>query len=150
MDQIFTQRNIIELAIERKSPLYMNFSDFKKAFDSIPRGTLWKIVKAYGVPDKTDNIVTLMKCFYTKFECAVLFNNKETDWFTVNSGVREGCIISLILFLIDIDWVIKKTTVSKRGNTWSIFTTLHDLDFADDHLGTVICKKRLKATLQAN
>ena len=69
-------RNIIEQSIEWKTPLYINFIDFKKAFDSIHRDTLWKIVKAYGVPDK---IVTLMKCFYTKFECAVLLNNKETD-----------------------------------------------------------------------
>ena len=37
-----------------------------------------------------------------------------------------------ILFLIAIDLVIKKTTDSKRGITWSIFTTLEDLDFADD------------------
>ena len=73
-----------------------------------------------------------MKCFYTKFECAVLLNNKETDWFTVNPGVRQGCIISPILFLIAIDWVMKKTIESKRGITWSIFTTLEDLDFADD------------------
>ena len=35
-------------------------------------------------------------------------------------------------FLIAIDWVMKKTTDSKRGITWSIFTTLEDLDFADD------------------
>ena len=100
VDQIFTLRNIIEQSIEWKTPLYINFIDFKKAFDSIHRDTLWKIVKAYGVPDK---IVTLMKCFYTKFECTVLLNNKETDWFTVNSGVRQGCIVSPILFLISID-----------------------------------------------
>ena len=106
MDQILTLRNIIEQSKEWKTPLYINFIDFKKAFDSIHRDTLWKIVKAYGVPDE---IVTLMKCFYTKFECTVLLNNKETDWFTVNSGVRQGCIVSPILFLIAIDWIIRKT-----------------------------------------
>ena len=37
-----------------------------------------------------------------------------------------------ILFLISIDWVMKKITDSKRGITWSIYTTLEDLDFADD------------------
>ena len=73
-----------------------------------------------------------MTCFYTKFECAVLLNNRETDWFIVNSGVRQGCIMSPILFLISIDWVMKKMTDSKRGITWSIYTTLEDLDFADD------------------
>ena len=100
VDQIFTLRNIIEQSIEWKTPLYINFIDFKNAFDSIHRDTLWKKVKAYRIPDK---IVTLMKCFYTKFECAVLLNNNETDWFTVNSGVIQGCIISPILFLIAID-----------------------------------------------
>ncbi|XP_076101178.1 uncharacterized protein LOC143070963 [Mytilus galloprovincialis] len=57
----------------------------------------------------------------------------ETDWFEVQSGVRQGCIISPILFLVAIDWVMRKTTSDKkRGITWSMFTTLEDLDFADD------------------
>ena len=73
-----------------------------------------------------------MKCFCIKFECAILLNNKEADSFTVNSGVRQGCIIPPILFLIAIDWVVRKITDSKRGITWSFFTTLEDLDFADD------------------
>lgn len=59
-DQIFTLKNIIEQLIEWKNPLYVNFIDFKKAYDSIHRNTLWKIVKAYGVPEK---IVSLIKCF---------------------------------------------------------------------------------------
>ena len=75
----------------------------------------------------------MIKCFYTNFECAVILNNKETDWFEVQSGVRQGCIISPILFLVAIDWVMRKTTSDKkRGITWSMFTTLEDLDFADD------------------
>ena len=73
IDQIFTLKNIIEQSIEWKSPLYINFIDFKKAFDSIHRDTLWKLVRSYGVPEK---IVTLLKCFYTQFECTVLLNNK--------------------------------------------------------------------------
>ena len=63
VDQIFTLRNINEQSIEWETPLYNNFVDFKKAFDSIQRDTLWKMVKAYGVPDK---IVTLMKCSPTQ------------------------------------------------------------------------------------
>ena len=38
IDQIFALRNIIEQSIEWNSPLYLNFIDFKKAFDSIPCG----------------------------------------------------------------------------------------------------------------
>ncbi|XP_071123117.1 uncharacterized protein [Mytilus edulis] len=108
----------------------INFIDFKKAFDSLHRETLWTILISYGVPQK---IVTMIKCFYTNFACAVILNNKEIDWFEVQSGVRQGCIISPILFLVAIDLVMRKTTSDKkRGITWSMFTTLEDLDFADD------------------
>ena len=85
IDHIFALNNIIEQCIEWKSPLYINFIDFKKAFDSIHRETHWTILRSYGVPDK---IVTLIKCFYTDFECTMLLNNKTTDWFAVKSGVR--------------------------------------------------------------
>ena len=130
IDQIFALKNIVEQCIEWKTPLYINFIDFKKAFDSIHRETLWTILRSYGIPDK---IVTLIKCFYTDFECAVLLNNKTTEWFAVKSGVRQGCIISPILFLVVIDWVMRKTTSDqRRGITWSMFSTLEDLDFADD------------------
>ena len=122
IDQIYALKNIIEQSIEWKTPLFIYFIDFKKAFDSIHRATLWKIVRAYGVPE---NIVSMIKCFYTQFDCSVLLNNKETDWFVVNSGVRQGCITSPILLLIVIDWVMKKTTRdSKRGITWPLFGPL--------------------------
>ena len=130
IDQIFTLKNIIEQSIEWKTPLYINFIDFKKAFDSIHRETLWAILRSYGVPKK---IVTLIKSFYTDFECALLLNNKATDSFAVKSGVRQGCIISPILFLVAIDWVMRKTTSDRsRGITWGMFSKLEDLDFADD------------------
>ncbi|KAK3760073.1 hypothetical protein RRG08_064743 [Elysia crispata] len=45
IDQIFTLRNIIEQCIEWQRELYINFVDFEKAFDSIHRNSLWKILR---------------------------------------------------------------------------------------------------------
>ena len=42
-EQIFTLRTIIEQSLEHQTPLIINFIDFKKAFDSIHRESLWKI-----------------------------------------------------------------------------------------------------------
>lgn len=41
IEQIFALRNITEQCLN--CPLYISFIDFKKAFDSLHRGTLWKI-----------------------------------------------------------------------------------------------------------
>ena len=52
IDQIFALRNIIEQCIEWNVPLYMYVIDFKKAFDRVHRESLWKILRAYGIPHK--------------------------------------------------------------------------------------------------
>ena len=47
--------------------------------------------------------------------------------------MRQGCILSPILFLVIIDWTMRKTTSDKpRGIQWNLFSHLEDLDFADD------------------
>ena len=51
-EQIFTLRNIIEQLLEYRKPLIINYLDFKKAFDSIYRPALWKILKIYGITQK--------------------------------------------------------------------------------------------------
>ena len=50
IDHIFTLRNIIEQSTEWQRTLYVNFVDFAKAFDSVHRHSLWKLLRTYGIP----------------------------------------------------------------------------------------------------
>ena len=130
MDQIFALRNILEQSLEWNTPLCINFIDFQKAFDSIHRESLWRILQAYGIPPK---IITLIKMFYVNFECSIILENTITEAFPVKSGVRQGCILSPILFLVTIDLVMRQTaSLRTHGIQWTIFSHLQDLDFADD------------------
>ena len=107
--------------------MYVNFVDFEKAFDSIHRDSLWSILRHYGLPSK---LVHLIKSFYWNFRCSV---GHSDTFFEVKTGVRQGCVMSAILFNLVIDWVMRRTTEdTPRGIRWSLFTTLDDLDFADD------------------
>ena len=63
VDQIATLRIIIEQSCEWNSPLFINFVDFKKAFDSVDRDALWKLLRHYGVPVK---IVNIMRSSYER------------------------------------------------------------------------------------
>lgn len=127
IDQIFTLRNIIEQCTEWQRQLYLNFIDFEKAFDSIHRNSLWRIVRSYGIPQ---HLIDIIKSFYVNFRCKVGNSSIEFD---VKTGVRQGCVMSSTLFIIAIDWVMKNTTSDiPRGIRWGTFTTLEDLDFADD------------------
>jgi hypothetical protein len=110
IDHIFVLRNILEQCHEWQRKLLVNFVDFEKTFDSLHRDSLWEILRNYGIPSK---IVQLIKQFYTNFSCTI---NSEADTsFLVKSGVRQGCAMSSVLFIIAIDWVMRTTLT--EGNT---------------------------------
>ena len=130
MGRVIIERNIIEQVIEWNSCLYLRFVDFKKAFDSVHRETLWHLLKSYGIPTK---LVNMVKAMYKNCRCAVMDETGHLEWFEVLSGLRQGCVMSGFLFLIVIDWVMRRTVENNRnGIRWKLTTTLDDLDFADD------------------
>ena len=125
MDQIFSLRNIIEQSTEWNAPLCIGFIDFRKAFNSIHHETLWKILRHYGLPQK---IVGLISILYKSFECSVLMDSTQTDHFPLKSGVRQGCILSPILFNITLDYIMRQTTQNAwQGIQWIMFSQLEDL-----------------------
>ena len=129
-EQIFILRNIIEQANEWRSPIYSHFVDFEKAFDSVNRESLWNIMKSYGIPSKMRRA---NKGIYEGFKCAVMEERETTEWFELRTGVKQGCVMSGFLFLLVIDWVMKRaTSEARRGIRWNFMTVLEDLDFADD------------------
>ena len=118
IDQIFALRNIIEQCTEWQRQIYINFVDFEKAFDSIHRDGLWNILRMYGIPQ---HIVDLIKTFYANFKCRV----GKSLAFQVKTGVRQGCVMSALLFNIVIDWVMRRTIEDKtRGIRWTLELSL--------------------------
>jgi len=84
-EQIFTLRQIIEKVISGPDSILINFIDFKKAFDSVHRPSVWKILRSYGFPEKLINII---KAFYMDSSCAVRAEGQLSDWFQIATGVR--------------------------------------------------------------
>ena len=133
-DQIATLRIILEQSLEWRTPLYINFIDYEKAFDSVDRASLWKLLRHYGIPEK---IVSLIRKSYEGMSCKVVHGQQLlTNSFLVCTGVRKGCLLSPFLFLLAIDWIMKETTAQGRnGIRWTLMgpnNQLDDLDFADD------------------
>ena len=129
-DQIATLRIILEQSMEWNSPLLVNFVDFEKAFDSVDRETLWKLMRHYGIPEK---IVTLTRKMYEGSSCRVIHNGEMTVPFEVKTGVRQGCLLSPFLFILAIDWMMREVTAGRQnGIQWTLWTQLDDLDYADD------------------
>ena len=110
IDQINTLRVIIEQSVEFHSPLYM-FVDYQRAFDSLSRTWIWDELKVRGLPSRFINII---KEGYEDFNCRVLHEGQL-------SGVRQGCLLSPLLFLLVMDGVLRRALDGKkRGLTWRL------------------------------
>jgi hypothetical protein len=113
IDQINTLRIIIEQSLAFQSPLYLLFLDYQKAFDSVDRRWIWKALEQRGLPNK---FIKLIQEGYNQFSCRVLHNSQLTTPFETNSGVRQGCLLSPLLFLVVLDKVLRASLDGKaRG-----------------------------------
>ena len=86
--QIFILRNIIEQSLEWNASLYLVFVDYEKAFDSIHRETLWKIMRHYGIPEK---YIRLVKMFYNSSKCSVITEEGAGPWRSEERRVGKEC-----------------------------------------------------------
>ena len=99
-DQIATLRIIVEQSTEWQSSLYINFIDFETTFDSISREVLWRLLRHYGLPVK---IVTIIRALYEGFSAQVVHNGQKTEPVSMRTRVRQGCLLSPLLFLVILD-----------------------------------------------
>lgn len=106
------------------------FIDFEKAFDSVNREAMWKEVKGYGIPR---HLIDLIKETYRGYMCRLVHEDCVSEPFPVTAGVRQGCILSPLMFLVVIDAVMHNVNRDRRrGIRWGLVDRLEDLDFADD------------------
>lgn len=96
-DHIFTLRTLIDKNVTHtsKGKLFTCFIDFKKAFDSIWHdGLCYKLLKN-KIGGK---FYDLIKNLYSKSKCSIKLNHQRTEFFDYANGVRQGCILSPMLF----------------------------------------------------
>ena len=95
MDMIFSLRQVQEKCTEQNMPLYAVFIDFTKAFDTVPRGGLWAVLKKFGC---TDKIINLVKAFHEGMQAKVTRGSDCSEGFAVSTGVKQGCVLAPTLF----------------------------------------------------
>lgn len=128
-DHIFALTSVIENRMCQKKDTFACFVDFKKAFDCVNRDLLWdKLSVRFGL---FGNFLTALQALYADVRCVVDVNQAFTDWFTVNNGVKQGCILSPTLFAMFIDDLVSEIN-SKQAGVECQTCSISALLYADD------------------
>ena len=97
VDMVFAARQLLEKTREHDDTLFVLFGDLWKAYDSVPKLALWRVMERYGVPPTMSNVV---KLFHEGMRAEVRVGTAITDSFEVKNGLSQGCTLPPTLFNI--------------------------------------------------
>ena len=95
------------------TPGVLLFLDFKKAFDSISREYLIAALEAHNFGPE---FITWVKVIYNDTSSCLIQNGNVSAFFSLEKGVRQGCPLSALLFIIAIETLACKIRQSKQIN----------------------------------
>jgi len=137
--------SIIESRKKLKLSTFCPLIDFKKAYDFINRQKLWQRLTDIGMGGK---LLMSIKSLYSSISSCIRVNSLHTDWFEAKCGLRQGCILSPLLFnlyLNDLAVYLKSTGIGIVCGA----DTICMLMYADDLVILASTEQELQLLLNA-
>ena len=94
---IFVVRQLVEKTREHNKSLFVLFVNLRKAYDSVPREALWKVLIKCGVPPL---MLKVIRSFHDGICAKIRVGVSSTESFEVRNGLRQGCTLAPTLFNI--------------------------------------------------
>ena len=128
IDMLFTLQNLIEKIRNTEEEAFIIFIDYSKALDSVKHHRLFEIMIEMGFPK---HLVALIAGLYDHQKATIRWNGEHTEFFGINKGVRQGCILSPHLFSVYTEQVMRNADIDFLGIKIG-GRMLADLRYADD------------------
>ncbi len=112
-DQAHTLLRLIEKTMEYDKELFLCFVDLEKAYDSVPREGLFRVLEEEGAPEI---VMKILRSVYSHPTAQVRIGKVLGRQFEIRTGVRQGCALSCILFNFVLNQVVKSIEPTLRAN----------------------------------
>ena len=101
---LFTVKRLMEMSSEKQKELWLIFVDFTKAYDTVVRGRLWKVLQEMGAPR---GFVNRIAALHRDTHVKVRFGSLLGEEFRTKLGLRQECVLAPILFL---EWIMRRVS----------------------------------------
>ena len=144
-DQIANICWIIKKTKKFQKNIYFFFIDYAKAFDYVDHNKLWKILKEMGIPD---HLTCHLRNLDAGEEATVRTGYGTTDWFQIEKGVCQGCILSPCLFNLYAEYIVRNAGLEEAHAGIKIAgRNINNLRYADDTTLRTQSEEELKSLL---
>ena len=123
-------RNLVDKYCHKNGKkIYSCFIDLSKAFDTVPRDLLLNKLLDAGIKGKFFNII---RSIYSNDSACVKIDHMCTERFSINQGVRQGCVLSPLLFNIFMADLAKKLSSLDNNSLKLGEIGINSIFWADD------------------
>jgi hypothetical protein len=126
-DGLFVLSEVVERRGQER--VYAGFLDIAKAYPSVWWDGLWKKLLDLGVRGRMWRVLRSM---YARYEVGVRVAGEVDDWYDEFVGIREGCVVSPLLFALYIDDLVGELNGGGGAGVKVGGQRLRCLLFADD------------------
>ena len=120
---------ITEKVREFQKNIYFCFIDYTKTFDCVDN-KLWKILQEMGIPD---HLTCLLRNLYAGQEATVRIGHGTTDWFQIEKGVGQVCILSPCWFNLCAEYIMRNAGLDEGQAGIKIAKrNINNFRYADD------------------
>ena len=136
---IFCFNILAQKHIEVQKEMYVCFIDYAKAFDRVKHENLIKCLKDIGLDGKDIRVITNL---YWHQQAAIRVENDISEYTPIQRGVRQGCVLSPILFNIYTELIFRQfedlsgTSIGGRN--------ISNLRYVDDTVLVADSKEKLQ------
>ena len=123
-DNIRSLTDIISFINENNKTGVIAFVDYEKAFDTVSWPFLYKCLQTFNFGD---NFISYIKTLYNDIQTCVTNNGYSSRFFKPSRGIRQGCPISAMLFVLVVEILanaIRKNPriigITIKGMQWKI------------------------------
>ena len=95
IDNAFILNSFVQKYLDKRRKVYVYFIAYRKTFDSVNRSVLWTILCKNDIIGK---MLVILQGIYEDVRCNVHCDKAETDFSQSLSGLKQGCILSPLLF----------------------------------------------------
>jgi hypothetical protein len=111
-DLIWLVSEVVQRRREQKQRSFVCFVDVQKAYDTVWQAGLWKRLWDVGVRGKAWR---LLQEWYRGCTSSVLVDGEETRAFDLQQGVKQGAVLSPVLYAVFIDGVVEELRRRRLG-----------------------------------
>lgn len=128
-EALFGLNVLAQRCLDMNHDIYLCFVDFEKAFDKVQHGKLIEILNSKNIDSRNIEIISRL---YWNQTAKVKVDNQFTENIEIQRGVRQGCVLSPLLFNVYSEAIFQNTLSDSKEGISINGEILNNLRFADD------------------